>query len=819
MTPAPTCGRPATGSSALLDASARRRRRWPASGPRSWCGWSSTSTAPGWSGCWSSCTTRARSTTTLLDRARRRRAGRQPAARARPAPDDVDDAGRAGAGRRCGRTSARTAATSSCSDVDRRRASSGCGCWAAATAARRRRSRSSSRSRARSRRPRPRSPASRSSERPAAPPAPVIPVDRAAVAARTPAAQAAASWTPVAGSTSWQPARSRRFAVDGHADVAASPGRRRPVRLPRRVRPAAGGAWPGRRSRAGSAARPASAVLRCPALPARTSTSAGPARGLDDDRRCTSSRCRCWPRRRRRRSRVPAAVGRHERQSPGDVRPGGAAPDRPGRPAPAPASAARCAPSRSPTQHQHVVDLVEPRADVHLPALLPAVHRRRRRSCATGRCPTATCPSPTSVLGRAAVGRAGDPGRAGVLLPQLGAGPDGRLLSRARPAPPSPSCRSAPGTRRGGQPGAAHARARRRGAAGPHAGPARDARRPVTWCRSTRCYELVGAAAHGLARLRRRPGGRGRCSTPSSPSWPRAAGPARGEVRRHDRAVVHRRRHRRRAVRRRPEPARPAAGRGDHRRRRARLALRARSGSSRSAAATTTPRSRRCSTCSATATRFAQTLKPFAWLHASTVAQGFTGATEVDLPLPCTYDFEVARHQVPARPAGRRDPAAVPVQRHGVHPRRRPASRSSRCRGTREARYRLPVAVWRDLMDVVLPRHRVAADAPGHRRGARALPARPRPHQLGRRRDRAARRGDSRAEERAVTLALARLGRRRRPLRGVPALSLPVDRGQEPGPLAVRRARPARRGRRGRGGGGRPRRRVPAAAAGRTAAG
>ena len=41
-------------------------------------------------------------------------------------------------------------------------------------------------------------------------------------------------------------------------------------------------------------------------------------------------------------------------------------------------------------------------------------------------------------------------------------------------------------------------------------------------------------------------------------------------------------------------------------------------------------------------TRFAQTLKPFPWLHTSTVAQGFTGGCEFDLVLPCTYDFEVS---------------------------------------------------------------------------------------------------------------------------------------------------------------------------------
>ncbi len=39
--------------------------------------------------------------------------------------------------------------------------------------------------------------------------------------------------------------------------------------------------------------------------------------------------------------------------------------------------------------------------------------------------------------------------------------------------------------------------------------------------------------------------------------------------------------------------------------------------------------------------RWSQTLKPFLWMHCSTMVQGFRGETEVDLPLPCTYDFDV----------------------------------------------------------------------------------------------------------------------------------------------------------------------------------
>src|SRR3954468_15786900 len=39
--------------------------------------------------------------------------------------------------------------------------------------------------------------------------------------------------------------------------------------------------------------------------------------------------------------------------------------------------------------------------------------------------------------------------------------------------------------------------------------------------------------------------------------------------------------------------------------------------------------------------RWAQTVRPFLWMQCSTMVQGFTGVTEVDLPLPCTYDFDV----------------------------------------------------------------------------------------------------------------------------------------------------------------------------------
>lgn len=40
--------------------------------------------------------------------------------------------------------------------------------------------------------------------------------------------------------------------------------------------------------------------------------------------------------------------------------------------------------------------------------------------------------------------------------------------------------------------------------------------------------------------------------------------------------------------------------------------------------------------------RWSDTVRPFLWLHATTMVPGFTETTEVDVSLPCSYDFDVA---------------------------------------------------------------------------------------------------------------------------------------------------------------------------------
>ena len=124
--------------------------------------------------------------------------------------------------------------------------------------------------------------------------------------------------------------------------------------------------------------------------------------------------------------------------------------------------------------------------------------------------------------------------------------------------------------------------------------------------------------------------------------------------------------------------------------------------------------------------RFAQTLKPFAWLHASTVAQGFTGATEFDLPMPCTYDFEVAgTTYLHALRDG--EIPLIFLFSGTVFGRGATGFSVTQVPWDAEARYRMPVAVWRDLMTANFPgtewvrMRRDTVDALAHYRHVRGL--------------------------------------------------------------------------------------------------
>ena len=90
--------------------------------------------------------------------------------------------------------------------------------------------------------------------------------------------------------------------------------------------------------------------------------------------------------------------------------------------------------------------------------------------------------------------------------------------------------------------------------------------------------------------------------------------------------------------------------------------------------------------------RWRDTLRPFLWMQCSTMVQGFTGTTEVDLPLPCTYDFEVTGSKYLHALRRRVRPARPALLRHRLHPGQpRVRGRAGRL-GLRGV---LPAARWR----------------------------------------------------------------------------------------------------------------------------
>jgi hypothetical protein len=100
--------------------------------------------------------------------------------------------------------------------------------------------------------------------------------------------------------------------------------------------------------------------------------------------------------------------------------------------------------------------------------------------------------------------------------------------------------------------------------------------------------------------------------------------------------------------------------------------------------------------------RWADTLRPFLWMQCNTTVQGFLGRTEADLALPCTYDLEV----IGARYLHALDAGDVPLTllfSGTVFTRGETGFGVEQIPWTCEARHRLPVTVWRQMIASYYP--------------------------------------------------------------------------------------------------------------------
>lgn len=96
--------------------------------------------------------------------------------------------------------------------------------------------------------------------------------------------------------------------------------------------------------------------------------------------------------------------------------------------------------------------------------------------------------------------------------------------------------------------------------------------------------------------------------------------------------------------------------------------------------------------------RWSETLRPFTWTHATAMVPGFTGTTEFELPIACTYDTEV----LGSRYFEALDSGKVPLEflfSGTVVGKGETGFSVSQVPWHKAAPYELPVTVWRELMD------------------------------------------------------------------------------------------------------------------------
>ncbi len=101
--------------------------------------------------------------------------------------------------------------------------------------------------------------------------------------------------------------------------------------------------------------------------------------------------------------------------------------------------------------------------------------------------------------------------------------------------------------------------------------------------------------------------------------------------------------------------------------------------------------------------RWGKTLKTFLWTHASVIVPAFQGSTQVSLPVPCTFDFNVAATKYFAGLIEGEVPLCVQFSGTVFYAQGDGLLQVMPIPWDKEVRFRMPVKVWQDLMEAYYP--------------------------------------------------------------------------------------------------------------------
>jgi hypothetical protein len=101
--------------------------------------------------------------------------------------------------------------------------------------------------------------------------------------------------------------------------------------------------------------------------------------------------------------------------------------------------------------------------------------------------------------------------------------------------------------------------------------------------------------------------------------------------------------------------------------------------------------------------RWGQTMRTLLWTHVGAVVPPFTGTAEMDLPVPCSYDFSLAATRYFDAVEGGDLPLCFLFSGTIFHEADNGALQVAQISWEKESSYRLPAATWRGLMDAYYP--------------------------------------------------------------------------------------------------------------------
>jgi uncharacterized protein DUF6084 len=101
--------------------------------------------------------------------------------------------------------------------------------------------------------------------------------------------------------------------------------------------------------------------------------------------------------------------------------------------------------------------------------------------------------------------------------------------------------------------------------------------------------------------------------------------------------------------------------------------------------------------------QWGDTLRSLLWTHVTAHVPGFTGSIVAELPVVCTYDFEVAAAKYFHALEDGEVPLLFLFSGTGFYTSDKGTIRAGQIPWEKEASFRLPVSVWKEMMDRYFP--------------------------------------------------------------------------------------------------------------------